>query len=113
LAFAQLTYRESLRDIETCLRAHQSQLYHMGFRGAVSRNTLANANQQRDWRIYAPSISRNRSGWNWTRRSTPSIPPPSICACRFSPGHSFGGTRVRSSFTPCWTSAATSRPLFT
>jgi hypothetical protein len=53
LAFAQLTYRESLRDIETCLRAHQSQLYHMGFRGAVSRNTLANANQQRDWRIYA------------------------------------------------------------
>jgi transposase len=53
LAFAQLTYRESLRDIETCLRAHQSQLYHMGFRGAISRNTLANANQQRDWRIYA------------------------------------------------------------
>lgn len=53
LAFAQLTYRESLRDIETCLRAHDSQLYHMGFRGGVSRNTLANANQQRDWRIYA------------------------------------------------------------
>jgi len=53
LAFAQLTYRESLRDIETCLRAHHSQLYHMGFRGGVSRNTLANANQQRDWRIYA------------------------------------------------------------
>jgi transposase len=53
LAFAQLTYRESLRDIETCLRAHQSQLYHMGFRSAISRNTLANANQQRDWRIYA------------------------------------------------------------
>ena len=53
LAFAQLTYRESLRDIETCLRAHSSQLYHMGFRGGVSRNTLANANQQRDWRIYA------------------------------------------------------------
>jgi len=53
LAFAQLTYRESLRDIETCLRAHQPQLYHMGFRGAISRNTLANANQQRDWRIYA------------------------------------------------------------
>ena len=53
LAFAQLSYRESLRDIETCLRAHQPQLYHMGFRGAVSRNTLAHANQQRDWRIYA------------------------------------------------------------
>jgi Transposase DDE domain. len=53
LAFAQLTYRESLRDIEACLRAHQTKLYHMGFRGQVSRNTLANANQVRDWRIYA------------------------------------------------------------
>jgi len=53
LAFAQLTYRESLRDIETCLRAHARQLYHMGFRGGISRNNLANANLQRDWRIYA------------------------------------------------------------
>jgi transposase len=53
LAFAQLTHRESLRDIQTCLRAHQPQLYHMGFRGRISRNTLANANLQRDWRIYA------------------------------------------------------------
>jgi Domain of unknown function (DUF4372) len=53
LAFAQLTYRESLRDIETCLRAHARQLYHMGFWGGVSRNNLANANLQRDWRIYA------------------------------------------------------------
>jgi transposase len=53
LAFAQLTYRESLRDIETCLRAHPRQLYHMGFRGGISRNNLAHANLQRDWRIYA------------------------------------------------------------
>ncbi len=53
LAFAQLTYRESLRDIEACLRAQQSKLYHMGFRSRVSRNTLANANEQRDWRIFA------------------------------------------------------------
>src|SRR5271157_5768844 len=53
LAFAQLTYRESLRDIEACLRVAQPKLYHMGFRGQVSRNTLANANQVRDWRIYA------------------------------------------------------------
>jgi hypothetical protein len=52
MAFAQLTYRESLRDIEACLRAHQSKLYHMGIRGRVSRNTLANANSVRDWRIY-------------------------------------------------------------
>lgn len=53
MAFAQLTYRESLRDIEACLRSNQRKLYHMGFRGKVSRNTLAHANQIRDWRIYA------------------------------------------------------------
>ena len=53
MAFAQLTFRESLRDIEVCLRAHQDKLYHMGIRGGMSRNTLANANQRRDWRIYA------------------------------------------------------------
>jgi transposase len=53
MAFAQLTYRESLRDIEACLRAQQSKLYHMGIRGGISRNTLANANRVRDWRIYA------------------------------------------------------------
>lgn len=53
MAFAQLTYRESLRDIEACLRARQNKLYHMGIRGKVSRNTLANANEKRDWRIYA------------------------------------------------------------
>jgi hypothetical protein len=53
LAFAQLTYRESLRDIEACLRATPQKLYHLGIRSTVSRNTLANANQVRDWRIYA------------------------------------------------------------
>jgi len=53
LAFAQLTYRESLRDIEACLRSMQPRLYHMGFRSEVARNTLAHANEQRDWRIYA------------------------------------------------------------
>jgi hypothetical protein len=53
MAFAQLTYRDSLRDIEACLRAQRSKLYHMGIRAPVSRNTLANANEQRDWRIYA------------------------------------------------------------
>jgi hypothetical protein len=53
MAFAQLTYRESLRDIEACLRAQQSKLYHMGISSNVSRNTLANANKVRDWRIYA------------------------------------------------------------
>ena len=53
MAFAQLTYRESLRDIESCLRSMQTRLYHMGIRSQVSRNTLSNANTQRDWRIYA------------------------------------------------------------
>jgi len=53
MAFAQLTYRESLRDIEACLRAQQNKLYHMGIRSSVSRNNLANANKVRDWRIYA------------------------------------------------------------
>jgi hypothetical protein len=52
LTFAQLTYRESLRDIETCLRALQAKLYHAGLRGRISRSTLADANETRDWRIY-------------------------------------------------------------
>jgi len=53
MAFAQLTYRESLRDIEACLRAQGGKLYHMGIRGKVSKSTLADANEVRDWRIYA------------------------------------------------------------
>ena len=53
MAFAQLTYRESLRDIETCLRSVQPKLYHMGFRGPIARSTMADANRNRDWRIYA------------------------------------------------------------
>lgn len=52
MAFAQLTYRESLRDIECCLRAMREKLYHMGIRGNISRSTLADANEKRDWRIY-------------------------------------------------------------
>lgn len=53
MAFAQLTYRESLRDIEACLRSMTSKLFHMGFRGKVSRTTLADANERHDWRIYS------------------------------------------------------------
>jgi hypothetical protein len=53
LAFAQLTYRESLRDIEVCLRSRSSQLYHLGIRGSVSRSTLAHANEHRSWQMYA------------------------------------------------------------
>jgi hypothetical protein len=53
MAFAQITYRESLRDIEACLRSQNKKLYHMGIRGKVCRSTMADANEQRDWRIYA------------------------------------------------------------
>ena len=53
MAFAQITYRESLRDIEACLRAQNRKVYHMGIRGKVSKSTLSDANEQRDWRIYA------------------------------------------------------------
>ena len=52
LAFAQLTYRESLRDIETCLRAHHAKLYHLGIRGNIAKSTLADVNESRNWRIY-------------------------------------------------------------
>ena len=58
MAFAQLTYRESLRDIEACLSAQAAKLYHMGFRQPVSRSTLADANERRDWRIYAEFAHR-------------------------------------------------------
>ena len=58
MAFAQLTYRESLRDIEACLAAQPAKLYHMGFRGQVRRSTLADANETRDWRIYAEFAQR-------------------------------------------------------
>src|SRR5262245_58641080 len=58
MAFAQLTYRESLRDIEACLAAQASKLYHMGFREPVRRSTLADANETRDWRIYAEFAHR-------------------------------------------------------
>src|SRR5258705_236843 len=58
MAVAQLTWRESLRDIEACLRAHSTKLYHLGIRGNVARNTLANANATRDWRIYCDFAQR-------------------------------------------------------
>ena len=53
MAFAQLTYRDGLRDIEACLRSLGGKLYHMGFHGRVARSTLADANENRDWRIFA------------------------------------------------------------
>src|ERR1039457_2172566 len=58
MAFAQFTYRESLRDIEACLGSLQSKLYHLGFRGKVARSTLADTNESRDWRIFADFAQR-------------------------------------------------------
>jgi hypothetical protein len=58
MAFAQPTYRESLRDIETCLSIHASKLYHMGFHRPVRRSTLAGSNEGRDWRIHAEVAQR-------------------------------------------------------
>ena len=62
MVFAQLTYRESLRDTKTCLRAVQSKLYHAGIRGRVSRSTLADANETRDWRIWADFAQGGEQG---------------------------------------------------
>lgn len=71
MAFAQLTYRESLRDIQACLRASQKRLYHLSIRGRVSRNTLSNANQSRDWRIYADFAQIFRKGMKlWIGKRT-------------------------------------------
>src|ERR1700716_4001190 len=98
MAFAQLTYRESLRDIEACLSAQASKLYHMGLREPIRRSTLSDANEARDWRIYADfaqvlirqarklSMRWRASGWNSPKRPMRSIRPQSICACRFSRG---------------------------
>ena len=91
MAFAQLTYRESLRDIETCLHALHKKLYHAGFRGVIARSTLADANEHRDWRIYADFaqvlIARAggctrpmASALNWSKPPTRWIPRPSTSA---------------------------------
>ena len=101
MAFAQLTYRESLRDIEACLAAQPAKLWHMGFGGPVRRSTLANANEVRDWRMYAEFAQRliaqarrlyvTRDYWGtWTARCMRWTRPPSICACRYSHGRISG-----------------------
>ena len=105
MAFAQLTYRESLRDIEACLSVQASKLYHMGFREPIRRSTLSDANEARDWRIYADvaqvlivrpenSMRRRALGWNCPKRSTRSTRPQLICACRFSRGRRFAPPRL-------------------
>ena len=115
MAFAQLTYRESVRDIETCLSVQVSKLYSMGFRDPVRRSTLADANEARDWRIYAELAQRligqarrlyvnedlgfdlaNTVYAGSTRR-------PSIFAWRSFRGRISARPRRRSRCTRCWT----------
>ena len=117
MAFAQLTYRESLRDIEACLRAMQPKLYHVGSRARVARPTLAEASETRDWRICAdfaqglnttaralyvdePLASNSRTPcMRSTRRSSSSV-------CRCFPGPGIGDTTARLRCTRRWTCAA-------
>ena len=110
MAFAQLTYRDSLRDIETCLRAMSSNLYHAGFRGAISRSTLADANERRDWRIYsdfahvliahARELYANEPFAVDLDQPAYAFDSTTIDLCRRSfPGPSFADARERSSST--------------
>ena len=78
MSFAQLTYRESLRDIEACLRSMSGKLYHMGLRGKVARSTLAEANETHDWRIYADSPEAKRRQLNSYLRHLATIEPDSF-----------------------------------
>ena len=123
LAFAQLTWRESLRDIEACLRAQSAKLYHLGFRcPQISRNTMANANAERDWRIYADfaqHLIRMARGFTPMSPlalegmipSTPWILRPSTCACRCFRGLRSDRPRPRSNCIRCSIYAATFRRL--
>jgi Domain of unknown function (DUF4372) len=100
MAFVQLTYRESLRDIEACLRSMQGKLHHLGFRGKVARSTLADANESHDWRIFAdfaqvligiarPLYAPTRLASTWIKVCMLWIRPLSICACRCFPWAKF------------------------
>ncbi len=124
MAFAQITYWESLRDIEACLRAQHGKLYHMGVRGPVSRNTLANANKVRDWRIYADLalslIATARRLYikeaflddlNETVYALDATTIDLCCPC--SLGRISGGRKELSSSIPCWICATISRPSST
>src|SRR5215469_10211586 len=116
MAFAQLTYRESLRDIEAWLRSLQGKLYHLGFRGKVARSTVADANESRDWRIFADFAQRliatarklyirepmgvdlDRACLLWIRRLDLCL---ALSLCIGS-----AGARRPSRCTRCWTCAA-------
>ncbi len=113
MCFAQLTYRESLRDIEACLRSMSGKLYHMGLRGRVARSTLGDANETHDWRIYAdfaqvligiarPLHVRDPIGVDLAHSLYALDSRPSICACHCFRGPNSGSTRPPSKCTHCW-----------
>ncbi len=119
MAFAQLTYRESLRDIEACLRSMSGKLYHMGFRGKVARSTLANANENRDWKIFAdfaqvligiarPLYVHDPIGVELDQ-SLYALDSTTIDLClSLFPWAKFRKHKALSKCTRCWTSTATS-----
>jgi hypothetical protein len=124
LAFAQLSYRESLRDIETCLRTQQSKLYHMGFRGKISRSTLADANEQRDWHIYADfarelitlarTLYRNEPFDFELNEMVYALDSTTIDLClNLFPWAQFRRHKSAVKCIPCLISVAISRPTFT
>jgi len=112
MAFAQLTYRESLRDIEACLSAQGAKLYHMGIGGTISRSTLADANESRDWRIYADFAQRLIVKARKTRISVSIFPilfmhwilQLSIFVFRCSRGRGSAKQRQQSNFILSWIS---------
>jgi Domain of unknown function (DUF4372) len=123
MAFAQLTYRDSLRDIEACLRSLQGKLYHLGFRGKVARSTLADANESRDWRIFADFARRliatvrglyvrEPMGVDLEQTLYALIRQPSICVWLRFRGPDSGDAKLPSRYTRCWTCAATFQRLF-
>ena len=119
MAFAQLTFRESLRDIEACLATQGQRLYHLGFRSPVARNTLANANAVRPWQIYAdlaqhligiarPLYANEPIGLD-LKETVYAFDATTIDLClSVYPGHRFARPRPPSSCTRCWTCAARS-----
>jgi len=124
LAFAQLTDRSSLRDIETCLRAQQAKLYHMGFRARVSRATLADANEVRDWRIYrdfaqvligmARDLYRDESFGVDLSETVYAFDSTTIdlCLSLFPWAQFRRPAGAGSSCIPCWICEAAFRPVF-
>ena len=96
MAFAQLTFRESLRDIEVCLRAHEAKLYHLGIRGHVARSNLGDANEKRDWRIYRDLANTLIAQPKATRLSSACIHDPSIKQQACAAIRPFGSTGVTS-----------------